>query len=93
MMEFLNALRATLSHLYKKYPDVPVVYVIPLQQVFATLIRRVMAEYPRGYVVESEAWKITFTDGIHPNAAGARVMGLGVAEAIRALDILPKPIS
>jgi lysophospholipase L1-like esterase len=90
MMDFLNALRATLSHLYKKYPGVPVVYVIPLQQVFATLIRRVMAEYPRGYVVESESWRVTFTDGIHPNAAGARVMGEGVAEAIKGLGILPE---
>ncbi len=82
MLDFLNALRATLSHLYRRYPGVPLVYVIPLQQTHAAVIRRVMAEYPNGYVVESEGWPVTFTDGIHPNAAGAKVMGERVAAAL-----------
>ena len=47
-----------------------------------------MSEYPSGYVIESEGWPITFTDGIHPNAAGAKVMGERVAEGIRALGLI-----
>lgn len=86
--EFIVAMRGTLAHLYKKYPDVPVVYVIPLQQTHATIIRRLMADYPNGYVIESEGWPVTFTDGIHPNAAGAKVMGERVAEGIRKLGLI-----
>ena len=86
-MDFLSALRGTLSGLYRRYPDVPVVYVIPLQQTHAFVIRRLMAEYPRGYVVESEGWPMSYTDGIHPNAASAKYMGERVAKAIRDLGI------
>lgn len=88
MMDFLSAMRGTLSGLYRRYPDIPVVYVIPLQQTHATVIRRLMAEYPRGYVVESEGWPMSYTDGIHPNAASAKRMGENVARAIRELGIL-----
>ena len=90
MLDFMNAMNTTMSLLYRRYPGVPVVYVIPLQQTHATVIRRLMSEYPNGYVVESEGWPVTFTDGIHPNAKGARVMGERVAEAIRELGILEK---
>ena len=86
--EFIVAMRGTLAHLYKKYPNVPVVYVIPLQQTHAAVIRRLMAEYPKGYVIESEGWPVTFTDGIHPNGAGAKVMGEKVAEGIRKLGLI-----
>jgi lysophospholipase L1-like esterase len=86
--EFIVALRGTLARLYKKYPGVPVVYVIPLQQTHAAVIRRLMSEYPNGYVIESEGWPVTFTDGIHPNAEGARIMGERVAEAIKQLNLL-----
>ena len=88
MLEYMNAMNSTMSHLYRRYPEVPVVYVIPLQQTHATIIRRLMSEYPNGYVIESEGWPITYTDGIHPNAAGAKVMGEKVAEGIRALGLI-----
>ena len=88
MLEYMNAMNSTMSHLYRRYPEVPVVYVIPLQQTHATIIRRLMSEYPNGYVIESEGWPITYTDGIHPNAAGARIMGERVAEGIRALGLI-----
>jgi lysophospholipase L1-like esterase len=88
MLDFLSALRGTLSALYRRYPDIPVVYVIPLQQTHAIVIRRLMAEYPRGYVVESEGWPMSYTDGIHPNAASAKRMGENVAKAIRELGVL-----
>lgn len=90
-MDFLSALRGTLSRLYRRYPDIPVVYVIPLQQTHAAVIRRLMAEYPRGYVVESESWPMSYTDGIHPNAASAKRMGERVAGAIREMGAIGKP--
>jgi lysophospholipase L1-like esterase len=86
--EFTVALRGTLAQLYKKYPDVPVVYVIPLIQAHAAVIRRLMADYPNGYVIETEGWPVTFTDGIHPNGAGAKIMGERIAKEIRELGLL-----
>jgi lysophospholipase L1-like esterase len=47
-----------------------------------------MADYPNAHVIETEGWPVTFTDGIHPNGAGARVMGERVAEGIRALGLI-----
>ena len=88
MLEYMNAMNATMSLLYRRYPDIPVVYVIPLQQTHAAVIRRLMSEYPNGHVIESEGWPITYTDGIHPNAAGAKVMGERVAEGIRKLGLI-----
>ncbi len=88
MMEFLSAMQSTMSLLYRRYPDVPVVYVIPLQQTHAAIIRRIMSEYPNGYIIESDSWPMSFTDGIHPNAAGAYRMGKRVAEEIRKLKLL-----
>ena len=90
MLEYMNAMNATMSLLYRRYPDIPVVYVIPLQQTHATIIRRIMSEYPNGYVIESDGWPVTFTDGVHPNAAGAKIMGELVADGIRSLGVLRK---
>jgi lysophospholipase L1-like esterase len=60
-----------------------VVYVIPLVQAHAAVIRRLMADYPNGHVIETEGWPVTFTDGIHPNGAGAKVFGERLAEELR----------
>ena len=86
--EFIVAMRGTLAHLYKKYPGVPVVYVIPLVQAHAAVIRCLMADYPNGHVIETEGWPVTFTDGIHPNGAGAKIMGERIAKEIRELGLL-----
>ena len=86
--EFTVALRGTLAQLYKKYPDVPVVYVIPLIQAHAAVIRRLMADYPNGHVIGTEGWPVTFTDGVHPNGGGAKVMGEKIAEGIRKLGLI-----
>ena len=82
--EFTVALRDTLARLSEVYPHVPVAYVIPLFQSQAEAIRPLMAAYPNGYVVETAGWPVTYSDGIHPNAAGARVFGERLAaELIR----------
>ena len=86
--EFTVAARDTLARLSEVYPNVPVVYVIPLFQFQAEAIRTLMADYPKGHVVETLGWPVTYSDGIHPNAAGAKVMGERVAEGIRKLGLI-----
>ena len=86
--EFTVALRDTLTRLSEVYPNVPVVYVIPLFQSQSEAIRALMADYPKGHVVETLGWPVTYSDGIHPNAEGAKVMGERVAEGIRKLGLI-----
>ncbi len=83
--EFTVALRDTLARLSEVYPSVPVVYVIPLFQSQAEAIRALMAAYPNGHVVETAGWPVTYSDGIHPNAAGARVFGERLAAELKAI--------
>ena len=81
--EFTVALRDTLARLREAYPAVPVAYVIPLMQSQAEVIRGLMAEYPNGFVIETAGWPVTYSDGVHPDAAGAEVMGTRLAHALR----------
>ena len=83
--EFTVALRDTLARLSEVYPSVPVVYVIPLFQSQAEAIRALMAAYPNGHVVETAGWPVTYSDGVHPNAAGARVFGERLAAELKAI--------
>ena len=81
--EFTVALRDTLTRLSEVYPNVPVVYVIPLFQSQAEAIRTLMADYPKGHVVETLGWPVTYSDGIHPDAEGAKVFGERLAAELK----------
>lgn len=80
--EFTVALRDTLMRLSEVYPGTPVVYVIPLFQSQAEVIRSLMAEYPNGHVVETLGWPVAYSDGVHPSAQGAKVFGEKLAEEL-----------
>ncbi|MBQ4040513.1 MAG: hypothetical protein IJC91_05175 [Oscillospiraceae bacterium] len=76
LIDAINALLA-------KYPDTPVFYAIPYAQHKANVIREVCAGYPNNItVIETAGWPITFIDGVHPDSAGAKVAGEGIAKAI-----------
>lgn len=80
---FKNALSQALDRLLERYPDVPVFYAIPFNQSKAQAIRDTVAEYSGAItIVETERWRPSYTDGIHPNATGARVAGETLATAI-----------
>ena len=82
---FTTALEDTLTHLREKWPDVPVVYIIPFNQTKAACIRKVMEGFENGYVVETREWRLRgkdFTDGVHPSVQGAQTAGQKLAEAL-----------
>lgn len=82
---FTTALEETLTHLREKWPDVPVVYIIPFNQSKAGAIRKVMEGFENGYVVETREWRLRgkdFTDGVHPSVQGAQTAGRKLAEAL-----------
>lgn len=82
---FEEALTATLSHLRKTYPDTPIVYLIPFNQAHARVIASAVESMDNAYVVETKGWKITYTDGLHPDAAGAKYAGERLAAELKAI--------
>ena len=80
--EFEPALEETLGRLRNKYPNTPIVYLIPLHQAQVASIHKVMANVENGYVIETDGWNLTYTDTVHPNAAGAKAAGEALAKAL-----------
>ena len=81
---FNGRLKTAITRLQEKYPNTPIVYMIPFKQTHAEDIKTVMAQFENVYVVETADWGITFTDnGYHPNVAGAKKAGEKLAAALR----------
>lgn len=82
---FMNVMKPTISRLREKYPDAPIVYMIPFNQSHALSIRKAFKdmEMANTYVVETSTWEITYTDGLHPDAAGAKVAGENLARELK----------
>ncbi len=82
---FEEELKKTLEHLRETYPDTPIVYLIPFTQAHARVIANVVADMENAHVVETKKWEISYTDGLHPDAAGAKYAGEKLAEALKAI--------
>lgn len=80
--EFEPALEATLGRLRAKYPNTPIVYLIPLHQAQVASIHNVMKNVENSYVIETADWKLTYTDTVHLDAAGAKTAGEKLANAL-----------
>lgn len=79
---FYVALKEAIDRLREKYPDTPIVYMIPFSGRMAGDVRIVIAEYENAYVVETTGWDIPLTDSFHPNAEGAKKAGEKLADAL-----------
>lgn len=80
---FVHGYREILLKLHDRYPGIKIFCMIPFSQLHSEDIRRAAEEYPWCVVVETAEWNITYTDGIHPDAAGAEQVGERLAEIIR----------
>lgn len=79
---FEEQLTITLNRLREKYPEAPIVYLIPFEQTHSRVIPSVVEKMENAYVIETRGWKISYTDGIHPDAAGAKYAGEQLAAAL-----------
>ena len=79
---FEEQLTVTLNRLREKYPEAPIVYLIPFAQTHARVIPGVVEKMENAYVIETRGWKISYTDGIHPDVAGAKYAGEQLAAAL-----------
>ena len=80
--EFKAALADTLSHLRKKYPNAPIVYLIPFCGAHADTIAEVAESMENAYVVDTKGWNIPCTDSLHPSVEGAEKAGKLLASAL-----------
>lgn len=80
--QLIDALEPTLLRLRERYPDTPIVYLIPFGQIHAAAIKKTVKELDHAYVVPTADWKLTYTDGAHPDAEGARRAGKRLAEEL-----------
>lgn len=68
--------------------------MIPFNQAHAQTIATVVQKMDNAYVIETKGWRITYTDGVHPNARGAKLAGEGLATELKAIfgeDFLIRP--
>lgn len=72
-----------LLKLHDRYPQIKIICMIPFLQLHSDDIRKAAEEFPWCVVAETAEWEITYTDGIHPDAAGAEQVGERLAELIR----------
>lgn len=84
---FTAELHKALSRLCEKYPDTPVYYVIPFGQYHAQDIRKAVLCYDNIKLIESGDFALTYSDGVHPDAKGAKKAGELIAKQIKKTDM------
>ena len=82
---FEEQLKIALNRLREKYPTVTIVYLIPFEQTHARVIANVVADMENAHVIETKKWEISYTDGIHPDVAGAKYAGEKLAAELKAI--------
>lgn len=80
---FINEYKRVLQLLHQKHPNAQILAMIPFTQIHADEIRAAVAAYPKWCsVVETSSWNLSYTDGLHPNKAGAKKAGLNLAKKV-----------
>jgi len=77
--------RALVLHLHEKYPNAVIVAFEPFGHFKKSAIEAAVEGLDYAHFVSTEGLRLTFTDGLHPNQAGAEKAGKFLAEAIRGL--------
>lgn len=83
---FINEYKRVLNLLHQKHPNAKVVVMIPFTQIHADEIRAAAAAYPKWCtVIETSYWRLSYTDGLHPNKTGAKKAGLNLAKKVASI--------
>lgn len=82
---YTNAYKKVVQLLHKTHPKAQIMLMIPFNQTHAGDVRQV-AKACKKYctAVETSSWKISYTDGLHPNVSGAKTVGKNLAKKINA---------
>ncbi len=81
---FKSEYAAVLNRLREKYPNATIFAVVPYVQRYPDIIKECVDEMgdDNVYYIATAGWKYTTSDSAHPDAAGARALGLKLAEEI-----------
>ena len=74
---FIQQIKLTFHH-------TPLAIMIPFSQTFASEIRKIATKHDCS-IIETKTWSHSFTDGLHPDQAGAIAEGKMLAQALQPL--------
>lgn len=83
--EFTAGYREALQQLHKRYPNARIMAMIPFTGLHAAEIRAAAQGYKWCTVIETSSWKVSYTDGLHPNKTGAKTVGNTLAKKIKSV--------
>lgn len=74
-----------ITRLQFKYPGVPIFAVRPYNGAKSNIIKSIAEAHKNVFYVDTLGWGVTYTDGLHPDAAGGLVAGTKLADEIKAV--------
>ncbi|MDK0900150.1 GDSL-type esterase/lipase family protein [Clostridium perfringens] len=85
---FKEEYNKVLDRLTIKYSGVPIFVMIPFKQTHSSDIKECVKDRGNCYLVETNGWGVTYTDGTHPNIEGGVIAGEKLSNKI--LNVLGK---
>ena len=83
---FYSKYKKAVEKLHKKHPKAQIVLMIPFTQIHASPIRKTASAHKKYCTaVETKSWKLSYTDGLHPNKSGAQKAGNNLAKQVKAI--------
>lgn len=84
---FIEEYQKVLKKLHERYLDVDIICMIPFTQLHAEDIRKAAENYEWCHVIETADWELTYSDGIHPDVNGAKLVAEKLYQYIIENDI------
>lgn len=85
LAQFIAAFDLFIQQVKLTFPHAPLAIIIPFSQTFASEIRKIATKHACS-IIETKTWHHSFTDGLHPDQAGAIAEGKMLAQALQPLS-------
>lgn len=85
LAQFTAAFDLFIQQVKLTFPHTPLAIMIPFSQTFASEIRKIAIKH-KCSIIETKTWHHSFTDGLHPDQAGAIAEGKMLAQALQPLS-------
>ncbi|MDL2056587.1 SGNH/GDSL hydrolase family protein [Limosilactobacillus reuteri] len=85
LAQFTAAFDLFIQQVKLTFPYTPLAIMIPFSQTFASEIRKIATKHACS-IIETKTWHHSFTDGLHPDQAGAIAEGKMLAQALQPLS-------
>ena len=85
LAQFTAAFDLFIQQVKLTFPHTPLAIMIPFSQTFASEIRKIATKHACS-IIETKTWHHSFTDGLHPDQAGAIAEGKMLAQALQPLS-------